>query len=260
MRRRRQKNTLLPKMLGLAVLINAILLPILAQLGVFKGVHGQRLTAVQLVQAPPPPPRPKTRANRAKPHVVHHQQTARRAAPPSGRPSHAETTHLHLATALPGKGGGGTDSGPAAPVYAPPGPESKGPAGPGPAPGHPHTGACASHARPHTGARTHPASRAGPGSTPCARAGEGGGAARGGPAGARRLLRPEPAGDVPRLLPRPCRRHDHRGDAGLDGGQDSGPTRARCRPPLDLPPRDGDGRPVDSYLRLTVNFVPSDEG
>ena len=81
MRRRRQKNTLLPKMLGLAVLVNAILLPILAQLGVFKGITGQRLTPVQLVQAPPPPPKPKERARRNRPHVVHHSQTARRAAP-----------------------------------------------------------------------------------------------------------------------------------------------------------------------------------
>ena len=78
MRRRRQKNTLLPKMLGLAVLVNAILLPILAQLGVFKGIRGQRLTPVQLVQAPPPPPKPKAQSRQAKPHVAQR----RTAAPP----------------------------------------------------------------------------------------------------------------------------------------------------------------------------------
>ena len=59
MRRRRQKNTLLPKMLGLAVLINAILLPILAQFGVFKSIGGRpRLTEVELVKVPLPEKRP----------------------------------------------------------------------------------------------------------------------------------------------------------------------------------------------------------
>ena len=65
MRRRRQKNTLLPKMLGLAVLINAILLPILAQFGVFKSIgRGQRLTPIELVKAPPPEKRPARRRRR----------------------------------------------------------------------------------------------------------------------------------------------------------------------------------------------------
>ena len=36
MRRRRKKNTLLPKMIGLAVVINAVLLPLLARMGAFK--------------------------------------------------------------------------------------------------------------------------------------------------------------------------------------------------------------------------------
>lgn len=94
MRRRRQKNNLLPKMLGLAVLINAILLPILAQFGVFKNIGGgQRLTPVELVKAPPPEKRPATpkktpkKTARAKPagrKAAPRTVTARRA--PSGPP------------------------------------------------------------------------------------------------------------------------------------------------------------------------------
>ena len=80
MRRRRQKNNLLPKMIGLAVLINAILLPILAQFGVFKSIgHSQRLTPIELVKAPPPekrPPPPK----KAKKQVVKAKPPGRKAA------------------------------------------------------------------------------------------------------------------------------------------------------------------------------------
>ncbi len=95
MRRRREKNTLLPKMLGLAVLINAVLLPILAQFGVFKSMSGgQRLTPIELVKLPPapkPPAPPKRTPKKqaAKPHPAEHkaaerQATAHRA--PSGPP------------------------------------------------------------------------------------------------------------------------------------------------------------------------------
>ena len=72
MRRRRQKNTLLPKMIGLAVVINAILLPILAQLGVFKNIGGQKLTQVEIIKLPPPekrPAPPKKTAKKAAPKV-----------------------------------------------------------------------------------------------------------------------------------------------------------------------------------------------
>jgi len=87
MRRRRQKNNLLPKMIGLAVLINAILLPILAQFGVFKNIgHGQRLTPIELVKAPPPekrPPPPKQVAKARPPgrKAAPRTASARRAAP-----------------------------------------------------------------------------------------------------------------------------------------------------------------------------------
>lgn len=82
MRRRRQKNTLLPKMIGLAVVINAILLPILAQFGVFKSIGGQRLTPVELVTLPPvpkPPAEPKKTVKKtaAKPHPAGHRAAPR---------------------------------------------------------------------------------------------------------------------------------------------------------------------------------------
>ncbi len=126
MRRRRQKNTLLPKMLGLAVLINAILLPILAQFGVFKSIGGgQRLTPIELVKAPPPEKRPappkKTKKQAAKPRPAGRKAaprpvTARRA--PSGPPP---VKVVAAAGGAGASGGGGdtgittSDSGPAAP-------------------------------------------------------------------------------------------------------------------------------------------------
>jgi len=125
MRRRRQKNNLLPKMLGLAVLINAILLPILAQFGVFKNIGGhQRLTPIELVKLPPPEKRPappkKTKKQAAKPKPAGHKAasrtvTARRAA--SGPPP----VKVVAAGGPGGTGGGGdagitnADSGPAGP-------------------------------------------------------------------------------------------------------------------------------------------------
>lgn len=115
MRRRRQKNNLLPKMIGIAVLINAILLPILAQFGVFKSIGGrQHLTPVELVKLPPPEKRPappkktpkktakaKPAGHKAAPHTV----TARRA--PSGPPP----VKVVAASGPPGGSGSGGDSG-----------------------------------------------------------------------------------------------------------------------------------------------------
>ena len=116
MRRRRQKNTLLPKMIGLAVLINAILLPILAQFGVFKSIGGrQRLTQVELVKLPPPekrsaPPKktPKKQATRPKP-AGHKSPT--RAASARHAPSGPPPVKVVAATGPSGANGGGGDSG-----------------------------------------------------------------------------------------------------------------------------------------------------
>ena len=131
MRRRRQKNTLLPKMLGLAVLINAILLPILAQFGVFKSIgRGQRLTPIELVKAPPPEKRP-AQPKKAKKQVAKAKpapKAAPRAAQARRAPSGPPPVRVVAAGGPPGGGGGGdagitsTDGG----VPAPPRPQSWG--------------------------------------------------------------------------------------------------------------------------------------
>lgn len=109
MRRRRQKNTLLPKMLGVATVIVAILLPLLAQLGVFK-VARQRLQPVTLVKLPPPEKRPpvkkktppKKRVAKAKP-----RPSGRRAA----RPAVAARPNPNQPKVV-ASSGGGSGSGP----------------------------------------------------------------------------------------------------------------------------------------------------
>ena len=91
-------------MIGLAVLINAILLPILAQFGVFKGIHGHRDIPVELVKLPPPgrkPPAPKRRA--AKPHPAAHKVAAH---PPSERPSRPDPSRPKVVVAQGGNGPG----------------------------------------------------------------------------------------------------------------------------------------------------------
>jgi TonB family protein len=76
-RRRRQKNPLLGKMIGVAVLINAILLPILASLGVFHAgrQHLQMVQLVSLPKLPPKPPVPKNKVAKKPPHAHPHQDT-----------------------------------------------------------------------------------------------------------------------------------------------------------------------------------------
>lgn len=142
-------------MLGLAVLINAILLPILAHFGAFKNVGGQKLTPIELVKLPPPekrpaPPKKTPKKTAAKPHPAAHraasrQATTRRAAP--GPPP------VRVVAAGPGgAGGGGGDSGivgtdappapltptvppaPVPPSVPPPAPAPPPPPAPAPAP------------------------------------------------------------------------------------------------------------------------------
>lgn len=88
--RRRKKNSLLPKMIGIAVLVNAILLPILSQLGVFKAMHGRHLEDVKLVTLPPekkpPTPKhepPKKHVAKAKPRPASHTPSRNVASRPS---------------------------------------------------------------------------------------------------------------------------------------------------------------------------------
>jgi protein TonB len=115
MRRRRQKSTLLPKMIVLAVLINAILLPILAQLGVFKSIGGgQRLTPVELVKAPPPEKRPAP-PKKAKKQVAKAKPAGHKAAPRTATahraPSGPPPVKVVAAAGGAGANGGGGDSG-----------------------------------------------------------------------------------------------------------------------------------------------------
>lgn len=115
MRRRRQKNNLLPKMIGLAVLINAILLPILAQFGVFKSIgHGQRLTPIELVKAPPPEKRPAP-PKKAKRQVAKAKPPGRKAAPRTiaARRALSGPPPVKVVAAAGGAGanGGGGDAG-----------------------------------------------------------------------------------------------------------------------------------------------------
>ncbi len=139
-------------MIGLAVVINAILLPILAQLGVFKNIGGQKLTQVEIIKLPPPekrPAPPKKTAKKAVPKVkaTGHKTAARPAASrrvPSGPPPVRVVAQGPAAGANGGDGSGdagitGSDSGPAtppaptSPVPAPPVTPAS-PAPPAPAP------------------------------------------------------------------------------------------------------------------------------
>jgi protein TonB len=255
MRRRRQKNTLLPKMIGVAVLVNAVLLPILAQFGVFKGIKGgQHLTPVELVQAPPPPPKPKEQARKAHPHVARHAtpHAAPRAAQRIARADN--TPKIHGLVAPPGPGGGDnggvTNIVPPGTTLPPPGPT------PAPAPTPP----------PPTPAPTPAPAPTPPPPTPT-------------PA--------PPTPHVPVLIPAKV---EHQVDPQMpadftdqnlpttfhavfdvhpDGTATVSVDRGTGDKTLDdialdaarqwrFEPATSDGKAVDSYLRLTINFVPSD--
>lgn len=261
MRRRRQKNTLLPKMIGIAVLVNAVLLPILAQLGVFKGIKGgQRITPVELVKAPPPPPKPKARANKR--HVAH-RQPARRAAPkPSERIARSNEPKVRVVASAPTPSGSGQgDSG----ITTPEGNTGGSPAS-GPAP----TPAPAPAPTPPPAPTPAPAPAPAPAPTPAPTP----------PPPAPRVPVLVPASVVHRVdpqipsdfadqnLPATFRAVFHiQADGTVTVEKDAG-TGSDTLDQVALEaarhwtfhPATEDGKPVDSYLRLTVNFVPSDEG
>ncbi|MDQ2688199.1 MAG: hypothetical protein M3Y28_10065, partial [Armatimonadota bacterium] len=109
--RRRQKSSLLPKMIGIAVLINAILLPILAQLGVFKAMRGQHLEPVKLVELPPEkkPPVPKKTPKKTPPRkrVAHPRRASKTAShPATARPSRPNPNQPKLVVGTGGSGNG----------------------------------------------------------------------------------------------------------------------------------------------------------
>jgi TonB family protein len=106
-RRRKQKGTLLPKMIGLAVLVNAVLLPLLATMGVFKPKKGGMIE-VKLIKLPPLEKKkklaqktpPKKQVAKAKPRPVE-RQAARR------EPIRVVPSQPHIALAKPTSTGSG---------------------------------------------------------------------------------------------------------------------------------------------------------
>jgi len=104
MRRRRRNNTVLWKTMGIAVLITAALLPIMAWFGVFKAVK-QKYYAVTLVNLPPPKPLPKAaqphhKKVASKSHASSHSNERRQEAK-------AKPLPFHVAAAAPTGGGAG---------------------------------------------------------------------------------------------------------------------------------------------------------
>lgn len=106
MRRRRQKNTLLPKMLGVATVIVAILLPLLAQLGVFKVVR-QRLTPITLVKLPPPEKRPPVKKKTPPKKRVAKARPRPSGRKPAGRPPVAARPNPNQPKVVASAGSGG---------------------------------------------------------------------------------------------------------------------------------------------------------
>jgi protein TonB len=145
MRPRIQKNNLLPKMIGIAVIINAILLPILAKLGVFAPKKGMQMMNMKLVNLPPDKKvvkkQPeKKKVAKAKAHPSSHKMAAK---PGAAHPSRPNPNAPKVVTA---KGGGGApgpsvDSGngvagqvPTPPPSTPPAPTPPAQPAPPPAP------------------------------------------------------------------------------------------------------------------------------
>ena len=110
MRRRRQKNPMLMRILGISVLVHIIALPILARFGAFKKIQ-QQFAGPQVVFVPPPPLTEKEK-HEAKREAKHEpkkaQQVARRSEPTHQSASHAQArTNLNAPRVLAGGGGPG---------------------------------------------------------------------------------------------------------------------------------------------------------
>jgi protein TonB len=144
-RRRRAKNNLLAKMIGVAVLINAILLPILATLGVFKPKKGFHLMEVKLVKLPPPKKivqkkqQKKVAKAKPKPTVGHHPQThvaQNRPSPPNPNQPHVMATNTGNGPAIENNGTAtpGQVTTQPTPVTTPPVAQTTPPPTPAPAP------------------------------------------------------------------------------------------------------------------------------
>jgi protein TonB len=108
MRRRRQKNPLLGRIIGISILVHIIMLPILAHFGAFKKIQ-EHFVQAQMVVLPPP------EVAREKP-VVKPTKTAKAKVPTplkgktspnhsQARASHSNLPQPHIAVAQGGKGG-----------------------------------------------------------------------------------------------------------------------------------------------------------
>lgn len=110
MRRRRQKNPLLGRIIGISILAHMIMLPILAHFGAFKKIQ-EHFVQTQMVVLPPPDsvkekPIEKKTAKTAKAKVPNVNKTKTAA---NHAPSHANHSNLpqpHIAVATGDKGGG----------------------------------------------------------------------------------------------------------------------------------------------------------
>jgi protein TonB len=111
MRRRRQKNPLLGRIIGISILVHIILLPILAHFGAFKKIQ-EHFVQTQMVVLPPP------EVVKEKPIVKKETKTARAKVPAANKgktspahsqvhASHSNLPQPHIAVAQ--GGGGGAD-------------------------------------------------------------------------------------------------------------------------------------------------------
>ncbi len=117
MRRRRQKNPLLMRIVMISILVHIIVLPVLAHYGAFKKIQRQ-FVEVTAVRLPPPPLPPEKKEQVAKkqpkPKPTHIAQKAKRGSTTTAHqhqaPIRAAANLPHIATAAGGSGGGGFEA------------------------------------------------------------------------------------------------------------------------------------------------------
>jgi protein TonB len=109
MRRRRRQNPLLIKTIGVGVIVTILVLPILAELGVFKTLH-EEYVETQLINLPPPPPQPKEMPAKAKKRVHPHVEAHRGAKMARATKAATVPVHVQAAQAPAGQVGSGDNS------------------------------------------------------------------------------------------------------------------------------------------------------
>jgi protein TonB len=111
MRRRRQRNPLLMRIIVISILAHIVALPILAHFGAFKKIQEKYAEIVAVKLAPPPDekkPETAKKAEKAKPqHVAAKARRGPTNASHARQVAHATTNTPHIATAVGGTGGGG---------------------------------------------------------------------------------------------------------------------------------------------------------